>query len=483
MDVHIRLSRRGELSVQIFRQLLEAVLDGRLRSGERLPPTRELAHRLEVSRNTVGVAYELLAAEGVLTGRVGSGSFISAEPLRRASTRRAPTGAVQPLEFWRAIAASAARRTSPSAVEYDFGIGTPDPALFPFATWRRLVAGQYRSSTAKFAWYGDPAGHAGLRAAIAKHIGVSRAVRTSADDVIVTQGAQQAFDLIGRLFIAEGMCVAVEEPGYPFVAMLFRSQGAQVVGVPVDQEGLDADAIPASARIVYVTPSHQFPLGRAMSLQRRTKLLAWAERRNAVIIEDDYDSEFRYGGRPLDPLQSLDRSGRVIYVGSFSKVLLPSLRLGFLVAPASLQPALRAAKQLTGWHGELATQAALARFIAQGLLARHIRKVSREYSQRYALIAHLLDKHFSRWLRLIPALSGLHLTAEALPSNQVDMEQVVRSAEQRGIRVQKLSDFYAAKPKSDGLVIGYGAIQSARIEEGMKRLAAGFGCRLTQSPE
>jgi GntR family transcriptional regulator/MocR family aminotransferase len=181
-----------------------------------------------------------------------------------------------------------------------------------------LVANALRSSTGQYATYGHPAGHIGLRAAIARHVGLSRAVRADAADVIVTQGAQQAFDLIGRVLIAEGTCVAVEEPGYPYARLLFRSLGAHVVGVPVDDEGLEVDAIPRNARLVYVTPSHQFPRGTAMSLQRQTALLAWAERRGAVVIEDDYDSEFRFVGRPLDPLQSLDRAGRVIYVGSFA---------------------------------------------------------------------------------------------------------------------------------------------------------------------
>ena len=473
MDVHIRLTRRGDLSVQIYRQLLEAVLDGRLRSGERLPPTRELARRLDVSRNTVGVAYERLVADGVLIGRVGSGSFVSAEPLRRLHARRAPAGAVHPREVWRSIPALADRPPNPAA--YDFRVGTPDAALFPFTTWRRLVANELRTPPAPYARYGHPAGHAGLRAAIARHVGVSRAVRADAEDVIVTQGAQQAFDLIGRVLISQNTCVAVEEPGYPQARLLFRSLGARVVGVPVDDEGLNVDAIPRTARLVYVTPSHQFPLGTAMSLRRRTALLAWADRRGAVIVEDDYDTEFRLGGRPLDPLQSLDRTGRVIYVGSFSKVLLPTLRLGFLIAPATLQPALHAARQLSDWHGELATQAALARLIDEGLLARHIRKVAREYADRYARIADLLERRCARWLRLIPAAAGMHVAADAVPGTSVDIARVLHRAEALGVRVSALSPFYLGPPARSGLVIGYGAIATSRIDEGMKRLAASFG--------
>jgi GntR family transcriptional regulator/MocR family aminotransferase len=477
MDVHIGLTRRGDLSTQIYRQLLEAVLDGRLRPGERLPPTRELARRLDVSRNTVGVAYELLVAEGVVEGRVGAGSFVSAQPLRPLQARRAPAGAVSPREVWRSISGFAGRPTNAATYPYDFSVGTPDAGLFPFATWRRLVANEFRPPPDRYARYGDPAGLAELRSGIARHIGVSRSVRADRDDVVVTHGAQQAFDLIGRVLISEGTCVAVEEPGYPYARLLFQSLGARVVGVPLDHEGLDVDAIPDNARLVYVTPSHQFPLGTAMSLQRRTALLAWAERRGAVVVEDDYDSEFRFDGRPLDPLQSLDRTGRVLYVGSFSKVMLPTLRLGFLIAPASLQPALRAAKQLTDWNCEQATQAALARFIDDGLLSRHIRKASREYAKRHAKISESLERSFGGWLRPVPAAAGLHLAAEVVPGAPVDIADVVRRAEERGVRVQGLSGFCFGTALRTGLVIGYGGIPTSRIGEGMARLAASFSPR------
>jgi GntR family transcriptional regulator/MocR family aminotransferase len=470
MDIHIRLGRRGDLSVQIYRQLLEAVLDGRLRPGERLPPTRELASRLAVSRNTVGLAYELLAADGVLAGQVGSGSFVSRGPVHESRPRRAPSGAVDPRDVWRSLPPPITR--SAAAPAYDFGVGVPDQHLFPRTQWRRLLANEFRSAPSGS--YGHPGGQAAIRAAIARHIGLSRAVRAEADDVIVTQGAQQAFDVIGRVLISEGACVAVEEPGYPLVQRLFRSLGARVVGVPVDDEGLVVDAIPSQARLVYVTPSHQFPLGTVMSFQRRTALLAWAERRGAVVIEDDYDSEFRFDGRSLDSLQSLDRTGRVIYVGSFSKVLLPTLRIGFLIAPTSLQAALLTAKQLTDWHGDPASQAALARFIDEGLLARHIRKVRREYADRHAQIVESLERRFPSWLRLIPSAAGLHAAAGAVAGRRADILRAVHRAQQRGVRVGVLSDFYLGAQARAGLVIGYGAILASRIDEGMKRLAAGF---------
>ena len=475
MEVHVRLSRRGELAEQIYRQLFDAILDGRLRPGARLPPTRDLAARLDVSRNTVGVAYERLLAEGVTVGRVGAGTFVTDGPVPRPSggaMRRAPAGAVHPRELWRSIPVLPQHRRGD--VAFDFSPGTPDDALFPLTVWRRLIANEFRGSASRYATYGHPAGLAALRAALARHVGVSRAVRAEADDVVVTQGAQQAFDLIGRVLIAPGTCVAVEDPGYSRVRLLYRSHGARVVGVPVDDEGLVVAAIPRSARLVYVTPSHQFPLGTTMSLRRRTALLAWAERRGAVIVEDDYDTEFRFGGRPLDPLQRLDRTGRVIYVGSFSKVLLPTLRVGFLVAPMSLQPALHAAKQLTDWHGELATQAALARFIDEGLLARHIRLVTREYARRYARIAEGLERRLAAWLRVVPSAAGMHLAATLAPGASVDIAHVVVRAGARGVEVRRLGDFYLGTPATDGLVLGYGGIAEPQIDEGLARLAAAF---------
>lgn len=451
MDVHVSLEGRGDLAAQIYRQLLDAILDGRLRSGDRLPPTRELAARLDVSRNTVGVAYDRLVADGFLVGRAGAGTFVAASAVRG---RSAPRGVVEPRALWRSIP----EMTGPEPAVYDFRVGTPDPALFPVAAWRRLVARELRVGSVG---YSDPSGLLALREAIARHIGISRSVRAGADDVIITHGAQQALDLIGRILIEPGATVAVEEPGYPPARRLFQSLGARVAGVPVDAEGIDVSAIPSSARLVYVTPSHQFPLGTPMSLARRAALLAWAERRRAAVIEDDYDSEFRFAERPLEPLQSLDRAGRVIYVGSFSKTLLPMLRLGFLIAPASLRPALRAAKQVTDWHGDVPTQAALSRFIDEGLLARHIRKAGREYAARHALIADTLARD-SRF-QLVPSAAGLHLCARLSPSLHV------RPAP--GLGVEVLESYSSEPAPQHGIVLGYGAIPLSRIPAGLSLLA------------
>jgi len=456
--IHVSLAGRGDRTTRIYGELKDAILDGRLRPGERLPPTRELAQRLEVARNTVAAAYERLTAEGFLTARVGAGTFVG--PLSQKRRRSAPAGGdVRARPIW----ASVKPMTAQPPGTYDFRVGLPDWRLFPLETWRRLVAGELRAAVLRSADYRDPMGHPALRAAIARYIGISRSVRASAGDVLVTHGAQQGLDLISRVLIEPGACVAVEEPGYPPARQLFQSHGASVVGVPVDAEGLDVSAIPRAAKLVYVTPSHQFPTGTPMTLSRRTALLEWAQRRGGVIIEDDYDSEFRYSDRPLEPLQSLDRAGRVIYVGSFSKTMLPMLRVGFVIAPGSLQPALHAAKQLADWRGDLVTQGALARFIDDGLLSRHIRKATRVYAARHELITTTLAKDFAPFLDVVPSVAGLHLCAYVRPDAYYEpvawIEPLAR---------------YSLETVHTGLVIGFGVIQLDQITPGLRRLARAF---------
>ncbi|MDX3193989.1 PLP-dependent aminotransferase family protein [Streptomyces sp. MN03-5084-2B] len=468
MDFHVSLAGRGDLSVRIYRQLRDAVLDGRLRAGERLPPTRELARRLAVSRNTVAVAYDRLTADGFLTGRVGAGTYVSAE-LPAPKPRKAPsTRGPRPKAVWRSLPAPVAAGPDPV---FDFRVGIPDAALFPLDTWRRLLARELRD-TAGFAHYAEPGGHPGLRAAIARHVGVSRSVRADAGDVLVTQGAQQALDLLCRVLLEPGDRVAVEDPGYRMAKLLFASHGAEVVGVPVDGEGLDVDALPSRTKLVYVTPSHQFPLGTPMSLARRTALLAWADRTGAVVVEDDYDSEFRFSDRPLEPLQSLDRDGRVAYVGSFSKTLLPMLRLGFLIAPASLRDALHHARQLSGWHGDLPAQAALAGFIDDGLFARHLRRATKVYADRHERITTTLDRVFAGRLTPVPSAAGLHLCA--LAADGTDLEPIAARAAAAGAAIQTLSDLCGGFPRQ-GVVLGYGSIPLDSIDAGLAVLAGAWG--------
>jgi GntR family transcriptional regulator/MocR family aminotransferase len=470
MDLHITLGPRGEHATRIYRDLLDAILDGRLSAGTRLPATRALATQLAVSRTTVGLAYERLVAEGYLTAQVGAGTFVthpSSPPIRPQSMDR-PAEGPRPRAVWATLPLS--DTTVEPGVRYAFAIGLPDIGLFPFETWRRLVSRELRTGSLGTGDYGEPAGTPALRAAIARHYGVSRGLRASPEDVIVTQGAQQAIDLVGRVLIDPGTVVAVEDPGYPPARHVFASMGARVVGVPVDSEGLVVEALPRSARVVYVTPSHQFPLGIAMSPARRTALLAWARRHGAVVIEDDYDSEYRFSQRPLQPIHSIDRSGSVVYVGTFSKTMFPAVRLGFLIAPPSLRTALRTAKQLTDWHTDPVSQAALAHFIDDGLLARHIRRAARHYATRREEILRWLATRTDR-LEVLASSAGLHLTALVKPGTSADVEKAVRSANAAGVLVRPLAPFHVDTAARDGFMLGFGAIPADRVAAGLRHLS------------
>ena len=472
MEFHVSLSGRRDLSGEIYRQLRGAILDGRLRSGEVLPPTRELAARLSVARTTVTVAYDRLIGEGFATARLGSGTFVTPHASRISQQRAPHEVALRPRAVWEHVPSPIGLGLLRQA-RFDFRAGRPDERLFPHETWHRLLARESRTLIGHEAC-GQPAGHQGLREAIAHHVATSRGLRVNADDVIVTSGAQQAIDLIARVLAAPGDRVAVEDPGYGPPRRLFAALGLQVCGVPVDAEGLVVEAIPAEARLVYVSPSHQFPLGMSMSLQRRLALLEWARRTEAAIIEDDYDSEFRFGGRPIEPLHVLDAGSRVIYVGSFSKTMLPTLRLGFLVPPPSLRDALASAKFLADWCSPLATQAALTRFIEDGLFARHIRRTRAMYEARHRLIVDILARTFADELDVVPSSVGLHVAALARNASVERIDAVVRRASTAGVECQPLSMYAVKERRLSGLVLGYGAIGSERIEEGLALLRRAF---------
>ncbi|MEV0283227.1 MULTISPECIES: PLP-dependent aminotransferase family protein [unclassified Kribbella] len=336
MDLHLQLGEGG-LAEQIYAQLHERISTGVLPAGTALPSSRELAVRLSVSRATVVAAYDLLAAHGLIRSRAGAGTFVTGRSVSAAS---APASSpLRPRAIWDAFAVP---ELSVPAAEFNFAPGVPARTKFPFVRWRALVNDQLRSRTDVH--YADPAGLEQLRTALARHLVVSRGVRLAPEQLVITTGAQQAFDIAARVLLEPGDLVAVEDPGYLPAYRGFLAHGARVVGVPVDGEGLVVDRIPVGTRLVYVTPSHQFPLGMPMSEERRTALLAWASRHDAAIVEDDHDSEFRFTGRPLMPLQAADEEGRVLYVGSFSKTLLPTLRVGFLGVPSVLAEAARRAK-------------------------------------------------------------------------------------------------------------------------------------------
>ncbi|MGH9114278.1 MAG: PLP-dependent aminotransferase family protein, partial [Acidimicrobiales bacterium] len=414
-----------------------------------------------------------------LAGRVGSGTYLTSEasvPARRRPAR----AALRPRAGW-TFAPSPTTAEQPPP-RYDFRAGVPDAALFPFDTWRRLVASHIRPGAHRPGGYAEPSGYRPLREAISRYLAYSRGVTADPDDVVVTAGSQQALDLVGRVLLQPGDHVAVEDPGYPPARDLFASLGAQVVPVPVDDAGLVVDRLPRRARLVYVTPSHQFPLGVTMSLARRRALLEWADTCGAAVVEDDYDSEFRFSPRPLQPLHVLDASGRVIYVGTFSKTLIPALRLGFVVAPGGLRSALRAARQLSDGHGPVATQAALAQYLDEGLLARHIRTATRVYAARHAALRESLQSRLAGTLEPLSSEAGLHLAARAPWHSFEVTETVVDECRAAGVGIGTLGSYALRRPGQAGFVFGYGAIPVERVAEGVARFAAILDAHARRSP-
>jgi GntR family transcriptional regulator / MocR family aminotransferase len=467
VDVHVSLTGPGARADRIYRQLSEAILGGRLRTGERLPPTRSMAASLGVSRGTVSAAYDRLLAEGLATARTGAGTFVAdVAPAPRTRGRRTPS--LRPGRTWEALPEPPARGP---AARYDFSAGVPDPALFPWQQWRRYLGEAATRPTRDNAAYGDPSGLERLRAAIARHIALSRAVHASADDVLVTSGAQQALALTAQVLLKAGDVVAVEEPGYPLARAVFAAHGARVVGVPVDADGLRVSDLPSTTALVYTTPSHQFPLGMAMSPRRRADLLRWAAEHRAALVEDDYDSEFRYGQRSLDSLHSIDREERVVYVGTFSKSLLPSLRVGYMVAPTGLRSALRKAKWLGDWHGDLLTQHALAALMESGIYASHVRRCQKRYAARHGRLTELLARDFASALEVVPSAAGLHVAAHLSTDSRRSAQRIAQDALGVGVRVPAIDDFYLGAPTRSGLVLGFGALPDDRVGAALRALA------------
>ena len=464
MDVFLDLKSGTGLSGQLYQQLRDAIVAGRLLAGDRLLPSRQLAEQLEVSRHTVTTAYGRLVAEGYAEGRAGGGSVVS--PTSAAPSRGGnPPGALRPAP--RFAGWSPYYRGPGPGCRFDMRAGMPDPALFPAAAWRGRVADAIAADHCP--QYSDPAGLRRLRQAIAHWISRSRSVIADEDAVVITCGSQHAIDLVVRVLIEPGECAVVEEPGYVPVARLLRSLGAHVVCVPVDSQGLIIDQLPPSARIVYVTPSHQFPLGMTMSMQRRQALLRWAQRHDAAIIEDDYDTEFRYVDRPLEPIQLLDENGRVVYVGSFSKTFSPSVRLGFAVVPRLLASPIAALRQLIDWHPPTATQMALASFIEDGLLDKHIRRSRRVYNERRQLIGTALSGPLAADLTPLAASAGLHVAA--VLREGLSEASVLAAAGAHGIATTGLSGHYDSRPGQQGLVMGFGAIPTADLPGALQALA------------
>jgi GntR family transcriptional regulator / MocR family aminotransferase len=464
---------------QLYDKLRSGILAGQLSAGARLPSTRTLAAELGVSRTTVVTAFENLLAEGYLEGRVGSGTYVACSlPEEVLGVMARPDGPHPPLSgrgLSRRGTLLATTRTT--AVE---DTGTPRafrpgvPALdeFPHGVWRRISGSVWRRPSGALLGYGDPAGYWPLRREISAHLATARAVRCDPEQVIVVSGSQQALDLASRVLLDPGDAVWVEDPGYMGARGALSGSGARLVPVPVDEEGLVVAAgiqREPGARLACVTPSHQYPLGVTMSLARRLELLGWAGRSGAWVIEDDYDSEYRYTGRPLEALQGLDAEGRVVYVGTFSKVLFPALRLGYLVVPPDLTDAFTAARELVDRHPPSVEQAVLAEFIASGQFGRHLRRMRSLYAARQEALIEEISQHLSGLLAASPTESGMHLVGW-LPAG-ADDKRASRRAGQQGVEVPPISLYRTHENVRGGLMLGYAAVDEARTCDGVRRLA------------
>lgn len=461
------MSGKGGLSAQLYRALRSAILGGRLRPGQPVPSTRELAAQLRIARKTVLRAYERLRSESLLEGHVGSGTHVSSRLLLPGQAPPKHGSLLFPRPDWRRFVRADAGAGPLFRLAFD--VGVPDVSLFPFAIWRSLLASSGRVLGTAQGCYVAPQGEARLREAIAQYVAFTRAVLCHPDQIVVTRGAQQAIDLLARVLLRRGDTVAVEEPGYPPFRQLLSANEIDVAAISVDSEGMIVADLPAKARMVCVTPSHQFPLGTPMSLDRKLSLLRWAAKHHACIVEDDYDSEYRFDPRPLESLQSLDRYGVVAYVGTFSKLMYPGLRMGFIVAPPTLVPALGHARYLNDSHESLLIQHALTRFITEGHLARHVRRMSKVYGRRRAALLEWLNRMPGLFGQVVPSIAGLHVTC--LQTSAKQSKELLQRGQRANVHFPPLSAF-STRPGPPGIVLGYGAIAEESIVQAMKAVTA-----------
>jgi GntR family transcriptional regulator / MocR family aminotransferase len=468
----------------IAAQLKAAILDGRLRPGTKLPPTRKAPTFLGVSRNTAAAIYEQLLSGGYLVMRQGSGTFV-ADPLPTITARsksdvaHSPTfrlndfwtrpDVISAMGFWRDSARQPTARTGSSI---DFRPALVDSRLFPFDVFRRVSSKQLRALERKPASFKSPQGNQGnysLRKAIVGHIALTRAVVCDVDDVIVTSGAQQAFDLLARVLVTPNeTAVAIEDPGYPPLRVAFGAAGARVVPVPVDDEGLIVEKIPPDVRVICLSPSHQFPLGLTTSMRRRQALVAFARANDAVIVEDDYDGEFRYAGGAVEALRTAQASDVVFYVGTFSKCMLPALRTGFLVAPDWAIETLTAAKNCMDWHCPTPTQVGIAGFIAEGHLARHVRKLRHIYRERRLVLLKCLKEYLGEWFDALPSFYGTHVAVVA--RDELDCDRIAASLAGKNVQIHSLRRYFLGPRPLSGFVFGYGAVNADQIHDGIKMM-------------
>jgi len=458
---HLDPAAAEPLYLQIARRLRDAVANGALKPGARLPAARALASQLSLARGTVDAAYAVLAGEGALQTRRGSaGTVIASDLLVRSAAPQQPTLSLH-------------RPAPPEEPLRPFRLGLPALDAFPRKTWTALTIQAARAQPAEALAYPDPAGHAGLRQAIAAYLGVARGIRCTADRVVITAGFQGALALARQVLLKPGDAVWVEDPGYPPARQALEAAGMRLVPIRVDQHGMRVAAgrtAAPRARLALTTPAHQSPLGVALSLPRRMDLLAWAEEAQAWILEDDYDGEFHYAGRPLPSLKSLDRADRVIYCGSFSKTLHPGLRLGYLVPPADLVPAfVRASRLLIGGMPPL-EQVALARFMEKGHFARHLRRMRTLYGARREALSQALQQTMPDGFRVEAEPGGLHLLLRT--PDGADDTLLARKAQARGLAATALSSLAVAHDPGRALLLGFTNLPQQDAPALAERLAA-----------
>ena len=481
---------------QIHDGLRSAILDGRLEPGTRLPSTRAAALELGVARNTVIAVFEQLVAEGFLRSGVGDGTWVAdfAPELLSRPARKGPKspdgpkrpgarregvsgGTDSPLSV-RGRAIVGVGRGAPGPVDGAFQPGLPDIAAFPHRTWARILARHARNPEHARLGYGDAAGDPRLRTAIAAYVTAARGVRCSPERVVPVAGAQAALDLCVRLLLDPGDPAWIEEPGYAGARAALLGAGARIEPVPVDAEGLDVAAGEArcpGARLAYITPSCQFPLGATLSLECRLRLLDWAERAGAFVIEDDYDSEYRYRGRPITALQGLDDSGRVAYVGTFSKTMFPALRVGYVIAPEGLAAAFARAVRNTGQSVPQPVQAALAEFIDAGHYGRHVRRMRTLYARRRARLLALVREHLSDVMELVPCEAGMQVAGWL--ADGLDDRAVAAAGARAGLALAPLSGYWMGPGGRAGLHLGYAGASEEALAQAVPELARVIGLR------
>ena len=471
-------------STPMYRRLYDwfrsAILTGELRPGQKLPSTRYLASELNVSRITVLCAFQQLAAEGYIVSSAGSGTYVAKsipDQVTRLGFGKQPrlTNHSQCAGSRRISQLSAKISpfpTLPFGLEA-FRVGLPALDRFPVTVWSRLVVRRWRQPRKEMLMYGDRMGFGPCREAIAEYVTTVRGVRCNPSQVMIVNGSQQGLEISARALLDPGDPVWIEEPGYPGAVQAFGAVTGNPIPVPVDRDGLDVkEGIKRcpKARAAFITPSHQFPMAMTMSAGRRMMLLDWAFRNNFWIVEDDYDSEYDFRKRPIAAVQGLDTNARVIYVGTFSKVLFPSLRIGYLIIPSDLVSAFSRIRQASDLSHSTLEQAVLADFIQEGHLARHIRRMRMLYMERNGMLAAEIEMQLGSTVELVSAQAGMHLVC-LLPAG-VEDTIVWQEAARVGIASWPLSICYQRKPERGGLILGYGAVDRKQIQDGVKKLAA-----------